>query len=275
MSAERAAELADRFSAFKRLAAGATAADFPMRAISAPGARFQDVAIAVGDWYLTQLRGDVNVIRSCADAKEKARLGRFYRLLKDQRDYIAHPADYDRKAEAEEWRADVRQRSNPSEERALADELLSELCAALECLCVVAARIVNSPSDSGAWRQTAAASPEEEVRAVYSNLGRHLPENRLKHVVLQFSKHPEVARARSRQQRANVGELVALGVLAAPLRVPYDEILDEFGLVGDPRASALLLLAHGAQAAGVSDSRLVDVLREMWGAVQRPGGSSL
>jgi hypothetical protein len=273
MSAEHAAEFADRLSGFKRLAVGVPSAAFPATAISLPGARFQDAAIAIGDWYLTQLRGDVDVIRSHADARERSLLGRFYRLLKDQRDYIAHPADYDRKAEAEAWREDVRQRSNPSEGDALVNELVTELCAVLECLCAVAARIVNNPKQSEAWRQMAAASPEEEVRAVYENLGRHLPQNRLKYVVLQFTKHPELARARSPRQRANIGELVALGVLAAPLRVPYDEILDEFGLVGDARASALLLLAHGAQAAGVPDSRFMDVLMDIWEVLQRPGVS--
>lgn len=274
MSAEHAVEFADRLSSFKRLAAGVPSAAFPAAAISGSGARFQDAAIAIGDWYLTQLRGDVDLIRSHADATEKSLLGRFHRLLKDQRDYIAHPADYDRKAEAEAWREDVRQRSKLSGGDALVNELVGELCAALECLCDVAARIVKNPRQSEAWRQMAAASPEEEVRAVYDNLGRHLPANRLKHLVLQFTKHPELARARSPRQRANIAELVALGVLAAPLRVPYDEILDEFGLVGDARAAALLLLAHGAQAAGVPDSRMLGVLKDMWEVLDGPGASS-
>jgi hypothetical protein len=275
MSVERAVELAERFSGFKRLAAGAPAAEFPGEKVSSPRASFQEVAIAIGDWYLTQLRGDVNVIREGAAPQEKSALSRFYRLLKDQRDYSAHPADYDRKAEAEAWREDVRRkRSQPSADRDLIDALVNELCTALDCLCVVAARIVNHATDSQAWRETAALSPEEEVRAVYSNLGRHLPEHRLKYVALQFNKHPDLARAKSRQQRANVGELVALGVLAAPLRVPYDEILDEFGLIGDSRASALLLIAHGVQASGVPEARLIPVLGEVWDAVQRGGSSA-
>ncbi|WAX58324.1 hypothetical protein M6B22_06040 [Jatrophihabitans cynanchi] len=233
------------------------------------------MAIAIGDWYLTQLRGDVNVVRAVATPQEKSALSHFYRLLKDQRDYSAHPADYDRKVEAEAWREDVRQkRSQPLADGNLIDALVNELCTALDCLCVVAARIVNDPIDSQSWRETAALSPEEEVRAVYANLGRHLPEHRVKYVALQFSKHPDLARAKSRQQRANIGELVVLGVLATPLRVPYDEILDEFGFIGDSRASALLLIAHGVQASGVPEARLVSVLREAWDAVQRTGLST-
>lgn len=272
MSVKGAAELAERFSGFKRLAAGAPAAEFPDAEDFAAGVSFQDVAIAIGDWYLTQLRGDVNVVRAVATPLEKSVLSQFYRLLKDQRDYSAHPADYDRRAEAEAWREDVRQkRCQPSADGDLIDALVNELCTALDCLCLVAARIVKNPTDSQAWREAAALSPEEEVRAVYSNLGRQLPENRLKYAVLQFSKHPDLARAKSQQERANVGELVALGILAAPLRIPYDEILDEFGLVGSPRASALLLIAHGVQASGVPGARLVSVLGEAWGAVQRGG----
>lgn len=270
MSTERAAELAERFSGFKRLAAGASAAEFPGETASFAGVSFQDVAIAIGDWYITQLRGDVNVIRAGASPQEKSTLSRFHRLLKDQRDYAAHPADYDRKAEAEAWRENVRhKRSQPSADRDLIDALVHELCTALDCLCGVAARIVKNPTDSRAWREAAALSPEEEIRAVYSNLGRHLPEYRLKYVVLQFSKHPDLARAKSRQERANVGELVVLGTLTAPLRVPYDEILDEFGLVGDSRASALLLIAHGVQASGVPDARLITAIRQVWNVVQR------
>ncbi len=273
MSVARAAGLAEQLSSFKRLAAGVPAPGFPRNEVSGASARFRDVAISIGDWYLTQLRADVNLIRSHAAQQEKAVLGRFYRLLKDQRDYSAHPADFDRAVEAQAWRDDV-QRSEGTQDDDLVHALLDELCVALDCLCVVAARIVRNTSQSQEWQQLAALSPEEEIRAVYANLGRHLPENRVTFVARQFSKHPDLVRARSPQERANVGELVALGVLVAPLRVPYDEILDEFGLVGDSRASALLLIAHGVQASGVPEARLIPVLGGVWDAVQRAGSSA-
>jgi len=273
MTVSRAAELAEQFSSFKRLAAGVPAPGFPRNEVSGNAARFQDVAISIGDWYLTQLRADVNLVRSHANQREKSVLKRFYRLLKDQRDYCAHPADFDRAVEAEAWRDDV-QRSEGTRDADLVEALLDELCVALDCLCVVAAQIVRNSSYRRDWLRLAALSPEEEVRAVYANLGRHLPENRVTFVARQFSNHPDLARARSPQERGNVGELVVLGILSAPLRVPYDEILDELGLVGDPRAASLLLIAHGVQAAGLAEARLIPVLGEVWDAVQRAASSA-
>lgn len=49
-----------------------------------------------------------------------------------------------------------------------------------------------------------------------------------------------------------------------PLALPYDEILAEFGLIGDPLGFSLLLVAHGVAAAGNTDERLVPVLSDAW-----------
>lgn len=271
MNRARAVELGAQLSQFKRLATGAPAVDFPSVPVS-DAARFPGVAISVGEWYLTQLNADMNVIRARATSQERSTLTRFYRLLKDQRNYSAHPADYERAVEAEAWRRGVqREQPGQSSDGQLIDALLDELCTALECVCAIAARIVRSPPDSQSWRQAAASSPEEEMQAAYANIGRYLPPNRLTYAVIQFNKHPELRKAKTIADRGNIAELVALGILVAPLRVPYDELLDEFGLIGDARASALLLLAHGLQAAGIPQSRFPAALTEIWEAVQRAG----
>lgn len=273
MSTKHAAELSERLSNFKRMATGSAAPGFPEERITPAGVSFSEVAIAIGDWYLTQLRADLNVIRTVAMPADRATLKNFYFLMKDQRNYSAHPADYDRKAEAEAWREHVRLRtpSQRSSDVDLINELMGELCTALDCLCRVAAMIVRNPTHSRKWQDAAAMSPEEEMKAVYANLGRRLPPYQLNNVVRRYSQHPDLARAKSRQERANIAELVAVAHLSAPLQVPYDELLDEFGLVGDSRASALLLIAHGVQASGVPRSHLIAAVQPVWDATQRAG----
>lgn len=275
MSVQHAAELAEQLSNHKRLATGSPCASFPRGEFAAAGLSFKDCVTAIWRWYGEKLRADVRELTSHANAQERATASQFALLLKDQRHLDQH-ANYDRATEAREWRDSLtkQESSGTDEASALTAGFLAELCGALECLCVVAARVARNPSDSGSWRQLAALAPEEEMRSVLANLGRQLDPRRLGHAVRQFDQHPALRRARSIQDRANVAELVALGVLIAPLRVPYDEILDEFGLIGDGRASALLLLAHGVQAAGVQDGRLISVLREVWSAAQRTGPSS-
>lgn len=263
MSVERAAKLVEDLTRFKRLAAGAPTAEFPASRLSDATLSFNDVAIEVGDWYLTEIRGDVILLRERAGQAEKRTLGQFHRLLKDQRDYSAHPVNFDRREEAEAWRRDVLDgRAQPSANGNLVDALINELCNALDCLCKVAATIAGGGADRQ-WAEISSTSPEAELRLVYDNLGRAFPA-RSKYLVLQYSKHPDLPKAKTSQDRANIGELVALGALAAPLRLPYDELLDEFGSVGDPRATALLLLAHGLQALGMDRSRLVKALHAVW-----------
>jgi hypothetical protein len=275
MTLERAIELAEQLSKFKRLATGSSCAPFPRDVIASTDVTFKDAVTAIWGWYEEQLSADVREIASRADPQARPMLSQFSRLLKDQRHVDQHP-DYDRAAEARAWRNTVEGQSSgaSTETNQLVSALLRELCTALECLCAVAARIARSPSDSQSWRMLAALSPEEEMRAVLANIGRQLQPNRLGYAVRQFDKHPELRGAGSSQARAQVAELVALGVSLAPLSVAYDEILDEFGLVGDARGTALLLLAHGVQASGFHGMRLVPVLREVWEAVQRAGPSS-
>ncbi len=269
MTLDRVVELAGQLSNFKRLATGSSCAPFPRDVIASTDVTFKDAVTAIWGWYEEQLSADVREITSRADPQVRPTLSQFSRLLNDQRHVDQHP-DYDRAAEAKAWRNTVEGQSSgaSTETNQLVAALLRELCTALECLFAVAARIVRSPPDSQAWRMLAARSPDEEMRAVLVNIGRQLQPNKLGYAVRQFDKHPELRRARSSQERAQVAELVALGVSLAPLSVAYDEILDEFGLLGDARGSALLLFAHGVQAAGFHGTRLVPVLRVVWEAVQ-------
>ena len=63
--------------------------------------------------------------------------------------------------------------------------------------------------------------------------------------------------------------MVEVEVNLEPLSIRYDELLDEFGLIGDPMGHALLLFAHGAEAAGYTGDRLLVVLRKAWPEILR------
>lgn len=271
MTRDVVTDLARQFNAHKLSATGVSAAAFPNRAEMPIDAPFQKVVVTIGDWYLTELRADRDVLWSSATREEQSSLSEFQSLLSIQRNSFAHPADSELALKAQAWRDRIRSSlSDPAVDSSMADAILTELVSALRVLCGIAARMSTDPSHLQRWRNVANASPEEEVLAVYADLGRHLFDSRKTHVVQQFVKHPDLKRAKSTEERANVAAVVVLGITTAPLRQPYSKLLDEFTLIGDSRAAALLLLAHAVQAAGIHGSRLQTVLKELWDVIERP-----
>jgi hypothetical protein len=272
MTLQRALEFASQLCQFKRLATGSPCSPFPADEVADADVTFERVVTAVYKWYGEQLRDDIRHLMAKADAQERELLGSFGRLLSIQRNADQH-ADFPGAAEAQEWRDSVAE--DPSDGRPsrslLIAAFIDELGIALDCLCGIAARLARDPAQAMAWRKLAAATAEEEVRAVFDNIGRHPPQGKFEYAVRQFKGHPELRRAKSPRDRAQVAELVAVGVSLAPLSVAYDEILDEFGLIGDHMGYALLLLAHGVQASGFNGARLIPVLEGVWHAVQASG----
>lgn len=269
MSLDRALALVEQLSRLKRLATGSPCAAFPTNKVASAAVTFEDLATAVYKWYWEQLRGDVNYMSSCASHAQRSVLSNFTQILSDQRHVDQH-ADYERAANAYQWRAELQgapSDGHPSH-NPLSVALLGELCVALECLCTIAADIGRDNSKRVAWSQIAATSPEEEIRAVYRNIGRHPPLPVVSHAVRQFRSHPDLRRAATPAARAQLAEAVVVGSSFGPLVVAYDEIVDEFGLIGDPRAASLLLLAHAAQSAGVQRRSLIPVLKNAWAAIQ-------
>ncbi|TWE12590.1 hypothetical protein BKA23_1404 [Rudaeicoccus suwonensis] len=150
-----------------------------------------------------------------------------------------------------------------------------ELEGALETLCQVAGRVRQDQLGTAAWRNHAAMSPESEMLAVLADIGRDaLDEGRLAYAVRRFKGHPALNRARTPADRASVAAVIALEINLRPLSVQYDQILDEFGLIGDAMGYALLLVAHGVEAAGYTGDRLIDVLRKAWPEI-RPSTTSI
>ena len=145
------------------------------------------------------------------------------------------------------------------------EALLVELEGALKCLNQVANRVRQENLGAEAWRQHSAMSPESEMLAVFADIGRDsIDERRIAYAVRRFTSHRALSRARTPGDRAKVAAVIALEVNLEPLSIRYDELLDEFGLIGDPMGHALLLFAHGAEVAGYTGERLLVVLRRAW-----------
>lgn len=269
MNLDSAMASAARLSRLKQLATGSPCPPFPVDDV-AEARMFGQVVTVVYKWYTEQMRDDVRHLASTSERSERMVVEAFGRLLNRQRHLDQH-ADYADAAEARAWRANVTQEADGSSDGNLSEALLGELDLALAELCEIAARIGRDPAKRQAWSELAASSPEEEVRAVFANMGRQPQQRAFDYAVRQFKSHPGLRSARSPQERAQVAELVAVGVTLAPLSVAYDEILDEFGLIGHQLGYALLILAHGVQATGVRGSRLIPVLQGVWHALQSQG----
>lgn len=268
MNLDSTAGIAARLSRFRQLATGSPSPSFPAEEV-AESATFAEVVTLLFKWFGEQMRDDIRFLTSVADGPERVVVEKFARLLTSQRHLDQH-ADYSNAAEARAWRAEAAPASEGSFDAGLSQALLAELNTALETLCSIAARIGRDEKKRRTWTALAAASPAEEMRAVFANMGRRPHPRTLDYAVRQFRSHPGLRNAMTPQDRAQVAELVAIGASLTPLSVAYDEILDEFGFIGNPIAYALLILAHGVQAAGVGGSRLIPVLRGVWQAVDSP-----
>lgn len=265
MTLARVTELTSQLGQHKRLAVGATSplSPFPERSVAGNTVTFKAVVTAIWTWYSEQMRHDLQFLLTRARYAEKSTLGDFKRLLDDQRHFNEH-ADYDRAEEAQAWR-DAQAGADTTSDRDLVEALFVQLEGALETLCQVASRVRQDQLGTEAWRNHVAVSPESEMRAVLADIGRDaINERRLAYAVRRFTGHRALSRARTPADRARVAAVIALEINLEPLSVQYDRILDEFGLIGDPMGHALLIIAHGAEAAGHTGDRLMDVLRKAW-----------
>lgn len=268
MSLERVTDLARQLGQHKRLAVGATSplSPFPERSVNGNSVTFKDTVTALWTWYCEQIQHDIQFLLSRATKEEKSILTGFNQLLNDQRHLNEH-ADYDRAKQAEAWRTSHTAGGSPSD-RCLVDALFLQLKLALETLCLVACRVGKNEMETVAWRNHVKSTPESQVLAALANIGRdNISQARLNYAVRRFNQHPEVRKGKPLEVRAGVAAVIALEINLKPLSVPYDRILDEFGLIGDRGASSLLIIAHGVEAAGHKDKRLMDVLRKTWPVV--------
>ena len=270
MGLQRIVELAGQLSSCKRLAVGSPCSPFPRENVAAAGSDFAKAVAEVFKWYAEELSHDVQFLTSHADRQAATVLQEFLGFLKDQRHFNQH-ANFERAADVRAWRNAVQERSadgSPSSSDPLLDEFLNELGRALECLSGIASEVGQDDGALEAWREHEANSPEAMVRQVYDAIGRRPPAPTFGKAVRDYRSHPDLRSAKTLDDRIQVAELAAVGPLLAPLSVRYDQILDEFNLVGDSRGYALLLHAHGVQASGYRGARLISTLKNVWTAVQ-------
>lgn len=275
MTLTRVTDLTNQLGQHKRLAVGATSplSPFPERSVTGNTVTFKAAVTTIWTWYSEQMRHDLQFLFARATNAEKSTLGDFKRLLDDQRHFNEH-ADYDRAKEAQAWR-DAQAGAGAPSDRDLVEALFVELEGALETLCQVASRVRQDQLGTEAWRNHVTVSPESELLAVLADIGRDaINERRLAYAVRRFTGHPALNRARTPADRARVAAVIALEINLEPLSVRYDRLLDEFGLIGDPTGHALLIIAHGVEAAGYTGDRLIDVLRRAWPEI-RPSTTSI
>ena len=254
---------AQQLSNHKRMATGSPISD-PTAIRDAYESSFDALVTAIFRWYGEAIRQDRVFLENLADSSQRAKLVGFWNILKNQRHDKEHDG-YDRAAEARTWRkkAVTSDASETESDVLLRNAMMAELQTALQILCAVALRAAKDPRLAQSWRERVAVTPEEEVRNVYSNLGLQPPRN-FEYVVRQYEGHPRLRSARKPSDRAQIAQIVVIGVGLAPLSIAYEELLDAFGLIGDSSARSLLVLAYGVEASGHSNASTISILKSIW-----------
>jgi|GEM_PF-3435172 len=268
MTLNRVVELVDDLDRIKRMAVGTGWHPFPRQPVGAANVTITVAVTAIWTWYREKLRHDLHFLTPRADSQQKEALRVFDVLLDDQRHFNEH-ADFARASEAQAWRSAISTSGAAPSDEDMVHALLGELSIALDALRAIAYKLSHDGAGEEAWRNHEARTPETEVRTVLSDIGReNLTQRRIDTIVRRFESHPKLRNARTPQERMPVAAVVAMEMNLAPLTIPYDEILDEFGLIGDPLGFSLLLVAHGVEAAGFTRRRLVPTLRNVWREIE-------
>ena len=228
---------------------------------------FAGLVTIVYRWFCESLQMDREYLDSTGREPQRVVLKRVNNVLRQQRHDIQH-VNYRWAAEAKAWRDRIVSDASVDMDRAAAlkDGLLLELGDALEILCDLAAAVRADAKETKAWQVRASTVPENEIRAVWRNLGVRSPRN-MDFIVRQFTSHPELKNAHNSSERARIAEAVAVGSALRVLSIDYTTLLDHFGLISKPDAWALLLLAHGVEQRGHIESGTLDVLEKIWPVV--------
>lgn len=267
MTLDRVLDLVDELNRTKLIAVGSGSPAFPTTQVDAPGVAFDDAVTAIWTWYDEEFRHDRLFLTARADSAQKAVLRDFSALLDGQR-HVKQHAGFNRTVEAMAWRTETSTTGDEPSDAELLQALLSELVTVLAALASVAETVGRDVAGRKAWSGHEARTPESEVRAVLADIGRDaLPQQRIDTIVRRFGGHPKLKYAQTPRDRTRIAAVVAIEMNLSPLTVSHSEILDEFGLIGDPRGIALLLVAHGVQEAGFTGTRLLPALRRAWGGI--------
>ena len=250
MIQHRVIKASEDLSKHKRMVVGKGCPDIPKDILKKNDSRFTEVVTAIWIWYHEQLMHDLDFLTGIGTRSQQNTLRHFDEILSAQRHDGQH-ANFDRSHQAVAWRANVKSKTKTPSESELIEALLEELQKALATAIEIAVNVRNDTEKSSAWMQHDAATPESQVMEVLEAIGRkHLPKSHVGAIVRQFKTHPRRKKARTAQDHAQIAAMVAVGLNLTPLTVPYDQVLDDFNLIGDSRGFTLLLLAHGIEDAG-------------------------
>ncbi len=270
MTVARVNELADELGLHKRMAVGADGAlpPFPGQVLGPVAVTFKDAVTRIWKWYREQLRHDVQFLTARAGSQQRSTLRAFDQLLDNQRHFNEH-ADFDRAADAQAWRNSLTTDGSEPSDRTMIAALIEELSGALDCLASIAGSVSRDDAGADAWRNHVQRTPQSEVRAVLADIGKEsLSATRVEAIVRRFTGHPKLRTARTPGERTRIAAVVVMEMNLDPLSLPHDQILDEFGLVGNSLGQALLIVAHGVEAAGHRGGNLLAVLRRTWPEVR-------
>jgi hypothetical protein len=265
---QRASNLAISLDGHKRLATATRLAPFPVSLVRTPLSRaeFDELVTTLYKWYWEDLREDRSYLLLEAAQADRSAVEEFEQTLNAQR-HLAQHSNPDQAAYASQWRDNLAAKGADEASRCAAwsEALGVLLCRALEILNSCAYRLAINPAGRRGWLESASVSPEAQVARVYGDLGLRPAGSRFRYVVHQFTSNPRRTQTSGIHQRRQLAEVMVLGNWLQPLSLPYEEVLDEFGLIGRSDAVPLLLLAHGLEvSSGLAGQQLLEILRNVW-----------
>ena len=253
----------ENLSRLKRKSIGIRCPDFPRDLVDKEGISFKDTVTHIWMWYHEQMKRDIDFLTTRANSIQRNVLTSFRRTLNNQRNFDQH-ANFDQAGAAQKWREQNGMDGQRFSDSKAIDALLSELEVALSTAIEIAFHVSNSDKDRNEWSARYSVTSENEIITFLTSIGRFRPSDaKLGYLVRNFDRNPEISRSSSvtAEVRKRIAAKVVLGVDVAPLSMPYDEILDEFQLLGDQRGFSLLLLAHAIQASG---KHIFPLITELW-----------
>lgn len=186
-------------------------------------------------------------------------------LIHNLRTVMQHTDNPDAVARVDAWRA-----ANPAPQVA-ADALAAALSQALVEITRVAVLAYRNPDSRAAWRDVVAIDVATVFVAVSADLGLTFSQGRQRFMVRQVEGRLKVDRTRG-DRRTIVADFCVQEIVSdrKPLPVPYSDVLDALGLLGDRDAAGAILIAHSVAEISprLTRDEFLTRVHETWKAAQ-------
>jgi len=187
----------------------------------------------------------------------------FRRLLYDLRTAAQHTDNPKSDEVAREWRA---QYGTPQE---AADALASAMNDCLTRLAQIGVAVTRSATHTRAWLELVSIDTGAIFTSVESDLGLRFSPGQRRRMVRQVEGRLKVTPIEGDHRRI-VTDFCVQEMLSdrRPLPLPYTDVLDSLGLLGDPAAGGAVLAAYSvaAIAPDLAGSDFLDRVEETWRA---------